>query len=61
VTPDKIDATVLVVMRFLEAADKLRASGNTDYVIGVGSKASGAVRRASLDLTRSLADLRRAQ
>lgn len=42
---------------FLKRAKALRESGDK-YVI-VGTRESGAVKRASLDLTRALADMRR--
>ena len=45
--------------RFLEAAKVMRAELPRDGYPIVGTRNSGAVRRASMDLTRALADLRR--
>lgn len=42
----------------LKARDRIVEIDNNEYY-SVGTKRSGAVRRASLDLTRALADLRR--
>ena len=47
--------------RFLHALDEMQRAAQIEgngYVT-YGSKLSGAVRRASMDLTRALADLRR--
>jgi hypothetical protein len=40
-------------------ADEAALKGRPCYALTSGTKESGAVRRASLDLTRALADLRR--
>lgn len=53
-----LDAAIAEAKRFLARTEHLR------HVMGTGSvyhypKESGAVRRASMDLTRALADLRR--
>ena len=53
---DTFDAAVAASKEFLRRAEVL--SPDIDNRI-VGTKASGAVRRASLDLTRALAEMRR--
>ncbi len=48
--------------RFVDRARKALAEHAGDaFGLAAGSKATGALRRASLDLTRALADLRRAE
>lgn len=58
--PETLQTTVEEAWRFLRAADRLakvRADGSGSYA---NPREQGAVRRSSLDLTRALADLRRA-
>ena len=64
-TINQLLTCIHVANRFSEAAsdaiDRLQREGvkdDNDTLI-VGTKETGAVRRASLDLTRALADLRR--
>lgn len=45
--------------RFLERAKAFRKRGTEDPHMKYGTKESGALHRASLDLTRALAELRR--
>jgi hypothetical protein len=46
--------------RFLDRVKALKDScGNNEYAISYGNKETGAVRRASMDLTRALAEMRR--
>jgi hypothetical protein len=53
-----LDTAEAEARRFLKAVAALRAVGKiSGYQIG--TKESGAVRRASMDLTRALAELRR--
>lgn len=57
-SPSKLDAAIQEADRFLAAARRLRNAS----LAAPGyqhPKESGAARRASLDLTRALADLRR--
>ncbi|KGM36109.1 hypothetical protein [Inquilinus limosus] len=59
---DTLDEAEAQAARFLEKTDQLREElrrnhGNTWPI--TGTKETGAVRRASMDLTRALADLRR--
>lgn len=54
----KIESARKECLRFLEAVNKLQKHPEKDYQI-CGTALSGAVRRASLDLTRSLAEMRR--
>lgn len=61
----KVRAALVEARRFMAAAEDLLARHETDarqehstYPFD-GSKASGATRRASLDLTRALAEMRR--
>jgi hypothetical protein len=62
VTADKIRRAVTEAKRFLAAAhdglEEMKEEGH-DYWT-VGTRKSGALRRASLDLTRALADMRKA-
>lgn len=46
--------------RFLRIAEQLKSElGNTEHFMGDFPKQSGAVRRASMDLTRTLAEMRK--
>jgi len=66
---EKLNNTIEEAEKFLKKAkelrnlmeeDKKREMESKDYYYSSGNpKESGAVRRASMDLTRSLADLRR--
>jgi hypothetical protein len=59
-TPDTLRCAIAQAERFLAAAKELQAqSDHTSWDWIVGTRASGACRRASMDLTRALADLRR--
>lgn len=49
---DTLDEAVKAAKRFLELAENLELGI-------VGTRASGAVKRASMDLTRALTDLRK--
>ena len=57
----KIDKAASEAKRFLAAVKDLKERAREDAFINVfwGCKESGALRRASLDLTRALADMRR--
>ncbi len=56
-----LQAAITEAERFLDLARELQPEfANRDGVVYcTGSKVSGATRRASMDLTRALADLRR--
>ncbi len=55
-----LQAAITEAERFLALAKELQAqSAHTDWIYVQGTAASGATRRASMDLTRALADLRR--
>lgn len=61
---DKLEAAVLEAERFIRAAKSLPNpepyhSGSHIFVNNNFPRESGAIRRASMDLTRSLADLRK--
>lgn len=57
---EHIDAAVAEAKRFIAKADALKARRKkADLYDFQPCKESGAVRRASIDLTRALADLRR--
>lgn len=45
--------------RFLAAIGAVEEATKNDPMLYYGSRATGALRRASMDLTRALADLRR--
>jgi hypothetical protein len=61
-TQDKIDEAVAEAKRFIAKAEALKARRKAgDLYVFQGCRESGAVRRASLDLTRALADLRKPQ
>lgn len=57
-TPEKIRAAVAEAKRFLSAVKKLEAAEKESGGY-CNPRESGAARRASMDLTRALADLRR--
>jgi hypothetical protein len=64
-TPQNIRAAITEAKRFVRAAELALACEKADedssyrtYPLA-GSKASGATRRASLDLTRALAEMRK--
>ena len=56
-----INAARAEAKRFLRALDEMQHAAQIEgnSYVTYGSKHSGAVRRASMDLTRALADLRR--
>lgn len=60
-TTKTLRVAIAEAKRFIAAAEKCepRTFENIQYF--PGSKDSGAVKRASMDLTRALADLRRAE
>lgn len=58
-TPRNFNKAVEEARRFLAAAETLKEQLEGAQWFFVRGKASAAVRRASMDLTRSLADLRR--
>lgn len=61
ITDQTLDAAVDAANRFLERAQDLRVRMIDDNIdpATFPTKEGGAVRRASMDLTRALADLRR--
>ena len=59
-TNDNLEAAITEAQRFLQRAKELRQERRDEpYYSLVGTRASGACRRASMDLTRALADLRK--
>ncbi|HEV2674100.1 MAG TPA: hypothetical protein VGV37_06120 [Aliidongia sp.] len=58
-TKDSLQVALTEARRFILAAERLIESPH-EYEWIVGTKLSGSVRRSSMDLTRALADLRRA-
>ena len=54
-----LQAAIAEAERFLDLARELQAEQRGASVYFTASKATGATRRASMDLTRALADLRR--
>lgn len=57
---EKLTEVVDEAHRFLTAAQKMiDKDGEDNYAISFGCRESGALRRASMDLTRALADLRK--
>jgi len=54
---DKLAAAVAEAERFIKRAEAL--ADNPPRYDFLGNKETGAIRRASMDLTRALADLRR--
>lgn len=55
-----LKAAIAAAERFLHLAKELQEQAeHTDWLYITGTAASGATRRASMDLTRALADLRR--
>ena len=59
-TPKSIDVAIREAKRFIERAQAAKAALEDPMVCITGSKETGACRRASMDLTRALADMRRA-
>ena len=56
-----LQAAIIEAERFLDLAKDLHMqSAHIDWIYTQGTARSGAVRRSSMDLTRALADLRRA-
>ena len=63
-TGSTLDNAILEARRFLIRAQRLRSyikHQPSEQILRVGSQETAAVRRASLDLSRALADLRRPQ
>jgi hypothetical protein len=56
----KVQKVVAELNRTLQAARDVQDAAKADDTVFYGSKATGQLRRASLDLTRALAELRRA-
>jgi len=54
-----LQAAIVEAERFLDLARELQAEQRDSGVYFAAGKATGAARRASMDLTRALADLRR--
>jgi hypothetical protein len=57
-TLDKIDRVITLARQFESRAREAKAS-QTELGFIVGTAATGALRRTSMELTRALADLRR--
>ena len=56
----KIDAATIAAFRFIDTAKAWKAKLKADELAYIsGSKEGGACKRASMDLTRSLAELRK--
>jgi hypothetical protein len=55
----KIEAVIFEAERFLDKADACKKRLEDDSWAIYGSKESGAMKRASMDLTRALAELRK--
>ena len=60
-TEQTLDKAILEAERFLRSTEHLKHKIHNDISWYYGCKETGAVKRASLDLTRALADLRRRQ
>jgi hypothetical protein len=56
---ETLDKSITVASRFLAEARALRQAVELDGESIYGTRRSGAVKRASMDLTRALTDLRR--
>ena len=60
ITYEKLGATIIEAERFISAAKLARKRLRDDpYAPITGCKETGAARRASMDLTRALAELRK--
>ena len=63
ITIKKLNKTIVVLKRFVDAANEakkeLSGQESQTYCPGSCPKQTGAVRRASMDLTRALAELRK--
>ena len=60
ITKEKLDDVMLECSRLLDRAREAKARLEKDKWAYWGCKETGAVRRASMDLTRALAELRKA-
>jgi len=58
---DKVDKAEIMAKRFLSAALIVRRSFEKDKFLFYGSSETAALRRASMELTRALADLRKSE
>ena len=58
-TPDKIKDAISEAKRFIDRAEKALTDFKTNEYAGNGTAATGACKRASMDLTRALADMRK--
>jgi hypothetical protein len=56
---DSLQKAINEAKRFLQMAKLFQERAKTDKYAFFGTKEGGAVRRASLDLTRSLAEMRK--
>ncbi len=56
---ESLDVAIREAKRFLGMAQETRRIAKADTMIFYGSKRTAATKRASLDLTRALADMRR--
>lgn len=56
---EKLKATIKEALRFLRIAEPALERLHTDNYAKYGSRETGACRRASMDLTRALAELRK--
>ena len=54
-----LETAIREAKRFLALAEETRRRAKADDMIFYGSKITAATKRASLDLTRALADMRR--
>ena len=58
--PDKIQEAISEARRFIARAEKALKDYETNKYAWNGTPATGAAKRASMDLTRALADMRKA-
>ncbi len=58
-TKEKLFAAMFEARRFLKKAETAMKRFNDDKYAEFGSKETGAAKRASMDLTRALAELRK--
>jgi len=60
ITIEKLDASIDEARRFITAAQTAKTAIKKDHLMAYGCKETGAVKRASMDLTRMLAEFRKA-
>ncbi len=56
---NSLDQAMTAALKFIDTAEAVRQKAKTDKILFYGSKETATCKRASMDLTRALSDLRR--